>query len=55
MIKISRIILILSLFNPLFLTSCAHINSDASVDGVLGTVGGAFGNISQPGAPTAKP
>ena len=55
MFKLSKIILVLSLFSPLLLAACTHINADASVDGVLGTVGGAFGNISQPGPPAAKP
>lgn len=41
----------LCLFGSLLLGACAHIHSDASVDGVIGTVGGAFGNINQPQAP----
>ena len=47
--------LLLALFSLLLLSACQHINPNASVDGVIGTVGGAFGNINQPQAPAAKP
>ncbi|ETD72483.1 hypothetical protein V757_04005 [Pelistega indica] len=32
----------------LLLQACHMVDPNASVDGVVGTVGGAFGNINQP-------
>lgn len=53
--KIFKKSLLIALISPLLLSSCQHINPDASMDGVIGTVGGAFGNINQPQAPAAQP